>query len=106
MISKKRFYISLIVTVPVLILSPMIQEWTNITLDFKGSQYLLLGLATFIYFYGGWPFLKGLFSELKEKNPGMMTLIAMAISVAYFYSSATTLGLDGKDFFLGTSNAY
>lgn len=96
---KKRFYISLIVTVPVLILSPMIQEWTNITLDFKGSQYLLLGLATFIYFYGGWPFLKGLFSELKEKNPGMMTLIAMAISVAYFYSSATTLGLDGKDFF-------
>jgi Cu2+-exporting ATPase len=96
---KRRFFISLIVTLPILILSPMIQEWTNIEVEFTGSKYLLFALATFIYFYGGWPFLKGLKDELKEKNPGMMTLIAMAISVAYFYSSATVFGLEGSDFF-------
>ncbi len=96
---KRRFFISLIVTLPILILSPMIQEWTNIEVEFTGSNYLLFALATFIYFYGGWPFLKGLKDELKEKNPGMMTLIAMAISVAYFYSSATVFGLEGSDFF-------
>jgi len=96
---KRRFFTSSIVTVPILILSPMIQEWLNISLDFTGDKYILFALATFIYFYGGWPFIKGLKDELKDKNPGMMTLIAMAISVAYFYSSATVFGLEGKDFF-------
>lgn len=96
---KRRFFISLIVTIPILILSPMIQEWTNINIDFTGSNYILFALATFIYFYGGWPFLTGLKDELKEKKPGMMTLIAMAISVAYLYSTATVFGLEGKDFF-------
>ncbi len=96
---KRRFFISLIVTVPILVLSPMIQEWTNIELSFTGSNYVLFALATFIYFYGGWPFLKGLVEELKEKTPGMMTLIAMAITVAYIYSSATVFGLEGNDFF-------
>ena len=91
---KRRFFISLIVTVPILVLSPMIQEWTNIQLSFTGSNYVLFALATFIYFYGGWPFLKGLVDELKEKTPGMMTLIAMAITVAYIYSSATVFGLE------------
>lgn len=96
---KRRFFISLVVTVPILILSTMIQAWTNIEIKFMGSQYLLFALATFIYFYGGWPFLKGLKDELSKKNPGMMTLIAMAISVAYIYSSATTFGFKGSDFF-------
>lgn len=96
---KKRLYISLIVTIPILTLSPMIQEWTNIEISFTGSSILLFGLSTFIYFYGGWPFLKGFYDEIKDKNPGMMTLIAMAISVAYLYSSATVFGLDGSDFF-------
>lgn len=96
---KRRLFISLIVTVPILVLSPMIQEWTNIEISFPGSNYVLFGLATFIYFYGGWPFLKGLVEELKDKAPGMMTLIAMAITVAYFYSSATVFGLEGNDFF-------
>ena len=96
---KKRFYISMIVTIPILILSPMIQEWTNFKIEFKGSGLILFGLSTFIYFYGGWPFLKGLKDELKDRNPGMMTLIAMAISVAYLYSSATIFGLEGNDFF-------
>ncbi len=96
---KRRLFISLIITVPILVLSPMIQEWTNMEVSFPGSKYVLLGLATFIYFYGGWPFLKGLVEELKDKAPGMMTLIAMAITVAYFYSSATVFGLKGNDFF-------
>jgi Cu2+-exporting ATPase len=96
---KKRFFLSLIVTIPILILSPMIQEWTNIKVEFSGSEYVLFALSTFIYFFGGWPFLKGLKDELKEKKPGMMTLIAMAISVAYFFSSATTFGFEGNDFF-------
>lgn len=96
---KRRFFVSLVVTVPLLILSPMIQEWTNISISFPGSNYILFGLASFVYFYGGWPFLKGLIDELKEKKPGMMTLIAMAISVAYIYSTATVFGLSGNDFF-------
>jgi Cu2+-exporting ATPase len=96
---KKRFYISLAVTIPILLLSPMIQDWFNIGITFQGSNYVLLGLSTFIYFYGGWPFLSGLVDEIKEKTPGMMTLIALVISVAFFYSAATVLGLKGSDFF-------
>ncbi|MDY0235722.1 MAG: copper-translocating P-type ATPase [Gudongella sp.] len=96
---KRRFLISLIVTIPILFLSPMVQEWIGIDISFTGSNYILFALATFIYFYGGWPFLKGLKDELKEKKPGMMTLIAMAISVAYLYSTATVFGLLGNDFF-------
>ena len=96
---KERFFISMIITVPVLLLSPMIQDWFNFSIEFTGSSYLLLALSTFIYFYGGWPFLTGFIDEIKEKNPGMMTLIAMAISVAFLYSAATVLGLEGSDFF-------
>ncbi|MGO1529402.1 MAG: heavy metal translocating P-type ATPase [Senegalia sp. (in: firmicutes)] len=96
---KRRFFISLIVTIPILILSPMIQEWFNFSIKFIGDGYVLFALSTFIYFYGGWPFLTGLKDELIEKKPGMMTLIAMAISVAYFYSTATVFGLEGNDFF-------
>lgn len=96
---KTRLLISLIVTVPILILSPMIQEWVNVTIAFPGSNLLLFALSAFIYFYGGWPFLKGLVDELKEKKPGMMTLIAMAITVAFLYSTATVFGLKGNDFF-------
>ncbi|MFN2341638.1 MAG: copper-translocating P-type ATPase [Halanaerobium sp.] len=96
---KRRFKISLIITVPILVLSPMIQGFFGYTLDFVGSQYLLFLLSTLIFFYGGWPFLSGLKDELSDKNPGMMTLIALAISVAYFYSSAVVFGLEGRFFF-------
>ncbi len=96
---KKRFIISLIITVPILILSPLIQEFLGFNLTFYGSNYVLFLLSSFIFFYGGWPFLKGLGTELKNKSPGMMTLIAVAISVAYFYSSAVVFGLEGKFFF-------
>lgn len=96
---KKRFFISLVLTVPVLVLSPMIQEWTGFHVKFPGSSFVLLILSSFVFFYGGFPFLKGLISELRKKSPGMMTLIALAISVAYFFSAAVILGLPGKDFF-------
>ncbi|MFW5979369.1 MAG: copper-translocating P-type ATPase [Halanaerobium sp.] len=96
---KKRFKISLVITVPILVLSPMIQNFFGYTLEFAGSKYLLFLLSTVIFFYGGWPFLSGLKDELSDKQPGMMTLIALAISVAYFYSSAVVFGLEGRFFF-------
>ena len=96
---KKRFWVSLILTLPVLLLSPMIQNWLGLDWVFRGDKYLLFALSSIIYFYGGYPFLKGLFEELGKKTPGMMTLIAVAISAAYLYSSAVVFGLEGKTFF-------
>ncbi|HEX2960875.1 MAG TPA: hypothetical protein VHO43_03735, partial [Ignavibacteriales bacterium] len=98
---KKRFWISLALTIPILIISPMIHHFLQLggTLRFTGDSYLLFALSSIVYFYGGWPFLTGLVSELKNLKPGMMTLVAMAISVAYFYSSAVTFGLNGEIFF-------
>ena len=96
---KRRFIISLIITVPILALSPFIQDLFRFKLEFAGSIYILFLLSTFVYFYGGYPFLKGFFNEIKDKNVGMMTLIATAISAAYFYSSAVVFGLRGEVFF-------
>jgi Cu2+-exporting ATPase len=96
---KKRFRISLILTVPVLALSHMIQQWLGFELSFLGDKYVLFGLSSIIFFYGGWPFLSGLWDDLKDKNPGMMTLIAVAITVAYVYSTAVVFGLEGMDFY-------
>lgn len=85
---KRRFLVSTAVTIPVLLLSPMIQDGLGLgeALAFAGDRWVLLGLSTFIYGYGGWPFLKGMVDELKDAAPGMMTLVALAISVAFFYS--------------------
>jgi Cu2+-exporting ATPase len=96
---KRRFYVSFALTIPILVLSPAIQSFFNFKLEFPGSLYLLFLLSSAVYFYGGYPFLKGIFDELKRWQPGMMTLIAVAISVAYFYSSAVVFGLEGKFFF-------
>jgi len=96
---RKRFYISLVLTMPVLALSPLIQQFLNLEFSFAGDSYVLFAFSTALFFYGGWPFLKGIYSELKEWSPGMMTLIALAISVAYFYSSAVVFGLEGRYFF-------
>jgi Cu2+-exporting ATPase len=96
---KRKFYISLIITVPVMLLSSMIQQWFHFTISFKGSKYLLFALSTIVFFYGGMPFLKGFIDEIKQRALGMMTLIAVAITVAYTYSVATVFGLQGMDFF-------
>jgi len=98
---KRRFWVSLGITIPILVLSPMIQAFLGIKADlsFRGDAYLLWALSSAVFFYGGGPFLKGLFDELGEKQPGMMTLIAIAISTAYIYSSVVVFGLPGKVFF-------
>jgi Cu2+-exporting ATPase len=96
---RRRFFISLVLTLPVVVLAPMIQDLLGYEFRFAGDRYVQFGLSTIIFFYGGWPFLKGLVDELKDKQPGMMTLIALAITVAYVYSSAVVLGIEGKIFF-------
>ncbi|MFP4351118.1 MAG: copper-translocating P-type ATPase [Desulfococcaceae bacterium] len=98
---KRRFWISLVLTLPMLVLSPMLQDFFGLEeqFAFTGDLYVLWALATAVFFYGGWPFLKGLFDELKSAEPGMMTLIAVAITTAYVYSSAVVFGLSGKVFF-------
>lgn len=98
---RKRFWISLILTIPILALSPMIQDLFGFgdALRFLGHNYILWVFSSVVFFYGGYPFLKGLAEELKALKPGMMTLIALAISVAYFYSSAVVFGLRGMGFF-------
>ncbi|WP_042631291.1 copper-translocating P-type ATPase [Bacillus cereus] len=96
---KKRFYISLILTLPILLLSPMIQSFLRINLRFTNDMYILFILSSIVFFYGGWPFLKGMAEEIKKKNSGMMTLIALAIIVAYAYSTLTVFGVSGMNFF-------
>ncbi len=96
---KKRFFICLALTVPVVILSETVQSLFGVRFGFPGSGYLVFLLSTIIYFYGGYPFLKGFLDELKSRTPGMMTLISVAISVAYFYSAAVVFGLQGMVFF-------
>lgn len=98
---KKRFWVSLALTMPILALSPAIQKFLGFQrfIEFSGDRYLLFGLSSAVFFYGGYPFLKGIAAELRKKQPGMMTLIAVAISTAYLYSSAVVFGLSGEVFF-------
>lgn len=95
----KRFVICSIVSIPVLALSHMIQQWLGFEVTFEGDKYVLALLSTFIFLYGGYPFLKGLYDEVKDKAIGMMTLIGVAITVAWAYSVAITFGLQGMDFY-------
>ncbi len=96
---RRRFLVVATLTVPIMLLSPMIQHWLNVHWQFTGSNYLLFALSSVVFFYGGLPFLIGITDELRNKVPGMMTLIAVAITVAYAYSVATVFGLQGMDFF-------
>ena len=98
---RRRFWVTLVLTPPVLLLSPMIQHWFGIAekMAFPGDSIVLFALSTIAYVYGGWPFLTGFTSELRKGQPGMMTLIALAISAAYFFSAATTFGFPGEPFY-------
>ena len=98
---RKRFWVALILTVPILILSPLIQEVLGFgdSLRFRGDTLLLFGLSSILFFYGGKPFLKGFAKEIKSAKPGMMTLVSVAIITAYVYSTAVVFGLEGKMFF-------
>ncbi len=92
---KFRFWWSLFLTIPILALSPMIQEFLGVNWQFPGDKWILAALSSVVFFFGGWPFLTGLIDELKNKQPGMMTLISLAITVAYVYSTAVVFGFDG-----------
>ncbi len=83
---KQKFWVSLIVAIPIFLLSPMMGLELPFQFTFEGSDWVVLALATFLFFYGGKPFFYGAVSELKNRRPAMMTLIFMGISVAYFYS--------------------
>jgi Cu2+-exporting ATPase len=98
---KNRFWVSLILTIPILLLSDMVQMWFPIlqALQIPYQKQVLLLLSLIVYLYGGWPFLKGLVDEIKARQPGMMTLIGMAITVAFFYSAGTVFVQLGMDFF-------
>ncbi len=97
---RNKFWITLVLSIPVIIYSPAIQGWFGYTApQFSGSQLIVPVLATIIYVYGGLPFLSMSRWEVRERKPGMMTLISLAISVAYFYSMATLFLIAGEDFF-------
>lgn len=96
---RRRFFVTLALTLPILALSPTLQDWFGFSLSIPLQMPILLALATAVYLYGGRPFLAGLVSEIRGRNPGMMTLIAVAITVAFVYSAAVVLGIEGKVFF-------
>ncbi|MGH9259040.1 MAG: heavy metal translocating P-type ATPase, partial [Acidimicrobiales bacterium] len=102
---RRRFWVSLALTIPVLATSHMIQDFLGLrgVLAFAGDRWVQLAFASAVYFYGGWPFLTGLAGELRKRLPGMMTLVALAITVAYVYSALVVLGLPGEVFFWETA---
>ncbi len=102
---RRRFWISLALTVPVLATSDMLAHLLGLrgVVAFAGNRYVEFAFASAVYFYGGWPFLTGLVDELRKRLPGMMTLVALAITVAYVYSALVVFGLPGSVFFWETA---
>ncbi len=97
---RKRFWISLILSIPVLIYSPSIQSWLKFKApSFPGSQWIPVIFSVIIFLYGGLPFIQMAIPEIKRKQPGMMTLISMAISIAFIYSLVNTFTKIGHTFF-------
>ncbi|MQA24732.1 MAG: heavy metal translocating P-type ATPase [Micromonosporaceae bacterium] len=95
---RRKFWLSLALTVPVVVTSHMIMEWFGYTLDFPGISLVGPVLGSVVFCYGGWPFLVGGVREVLDRAPGMMLLISMAITVAYAASLATSLGFFNLDF--------
>ncbi len=96
----RRFVVSLVLTIPILALTPEVQQLAGVELSFPGQVLAVFLLSTVVYLYGGWPFLVGFATEIRTRRIGMMTLIALAITVAYVYSAAVALGLaPGMGFF-------
>jgi P-type Cu2+ transporter len=97
---RKRFWVSLVLSIPVLLYSPMLQMWFGFTMpEFPGSQWIAPGLSIVIFLYGGLPFLQMAVPELRSRQPGMMTLISLAITVAFVYSLAAEFVLAEETFF-------
>lgn len=100
MMFRNRFWVSLILTIPVLLFSPMIQEWFGFSMpEFIGSNLIGPGFAIVIFFYGGMPFLQMAVPEIQTRKPGMMTLISLAITVAFAYSLFAIFAVPGSGFF-------
>ncbi len=88
---RRRFWISLLLTIPLVVTSEMVMEWFNYSIDFPGMSWLGPILGSAVFWWGGWPFLSGGVAEIRNRQPGMMLLISMAIVVAYAASMATSL---------------
>jgi Cu2+-exporting ATPase len=95
---RRRFWISLVLTLPIVLTSHMVMDWFGYELDFAGMEWVGPILGTIVFLWGGWPFLQGGWQEAKDRQPGMMLLIAMAITVAYVASMATSLDAFDLDF--------
>ncbi|MFP5350573.1 MAG: HAD-IC family P-type ATPase, partial [Gammaproteobacteria bacterium] len=98
---RRRFWVSLVLTLPILALSHGFWELFGLAtpVRFAGIDIAAFALSSVVYFYGGWPFLRGIVEELGRRRPGMMTLIAVAITAAYVYSTAVVFGLPGMGFY-------
>ena len=97
---RKRFWISLALSIPVLLFSPMVQDLLGFRMPtFPGSQWIEPVFAVVVFLYGGVPFLSMAVPELRNRQPGMMTLISLAITVAFVYSLAALFLLGGMGFF-------
>lgn len=95
---RDKFWVSLLLTIPTVIWSPMVQEWLSFSApEFPGSRYIPALFGTILFFYGGLVFLRGALQEIRNRLPGMMTLISLAITVAFAFSVAVTLGVPGMD---------
>src|SRR5712675_2414789 len=95
---RDKFWWSAALTVPTIVWSPMIQQWLHFNAPtFPGSRYIPAVFGTILFFYGGMVFLRGAVQEIKDRLPGMMTLISLAITVAFAFSMAVTLGVPGMD---------
>jgi P-type Cu2+ transporter len=97
---RLRFFVCLVLTVPIILLTPSIRNGLGLqALDFAGVGYLLFAFGAFVYGWGGWPFLSGAYGELTRRRPAMMTLVAVAITAAFMYSAAVALGVQGDVLF-------
>ena len=88
---RRRFWLTLALTIPLVVTSQMVMEWFNYSIDLPFMDWYGPVLGTIVFFWGGWPFLAGGVAEVRDRRPGMMLLITMAISVAYIASMATSL---------------
>ncbi|MEU5950319.1 heavy metal translocating P-type ATPase [Micromonospora sp. NPDC047465] len=95
---RRKFWLSLVLTVPIVVTSHMVMGWFGYALDFPGMGWVGPVLGSVVFFYGGWPFLVGGVREVRDRAPGMMLLISMAIAVAYVASMATSFGVFDLDF--------
>src|ERR671913_21838 len=95
---RRRFWLSLVLTIPLIVTGEMVMDWFNYSLDFWGMDLLGAVLGSIVFWWGGWPFLAGGVAEVRDRQPGMMLLISMAITVAYVASLATSLDWFDLDF--------